>query len=284
MTRGSIPPLLLEQLELDELTPERRAAIEAEFNEREREADARAGLRASDAKVLRDYPPERVMGEVRRRAAQAEAKPARGWLPWLLVPGLAGAAALALVVLVGGRESPTGGHAIARLLTGVVGPETTRIKGGARAHLVVDRKLASGHERLGAGDSLREGDLVQISVVPDGAAQGVIVSIDGRGVVTLHHPATPEAPASLPSGGEVPLPNSYELDDAPSFERFVLITRSDDAAIDVAAVLAAAEQLAADPTRARSEPLPLAGAGWQQSSLELAKLEPGSPNSAEVDP
>jgi hypothetical protein len=278
MTRGSIPPLLLEQLELDELTPERRAAVEAELAALDH--DPRAALREDDAEIRRDYPAQRVMDEVRRKAARAEPPRSRGaWWPWLLVPGLAAAAALALVIGLGDRNAGDGstGLVVVRDDEGTTGAEVTRIKGGSHAHLVVDRKRADGHERLVAGDLLAAGDVVQVSVVPDGAEQAVVLSLDGRGVVTLHHPAAPELPASLSGGAEIPLPSAYELDDAPAFERFVLVTRSDAQTIDVAAVLAAAEQLAADPTRARSEPLPLVGEGWQQSSLELRKPE-GTPS------
>jgi hypothetical protein len=273
MTQREIPKLLVEQLELGELSPDRRAAVEVELARAE--VDPREALRASNAEILRDYPSDRVGAEILRRAARSEPTPSRGsWLPWLLVPGVAGAAALGLVLVIGDRDpaAPEGeSGAVAVLDPGSEEGETTRIKGGADAHLVIDRKRGEGHERLVAGELIREGDLLQISVVPDGHAHAVIVSIDGRGVVTLHHPGAPDQPSTLPKGEEIALPDGYELDDAPGFERFFLITRSDDAAIDVAAVMKAAEQLAADPKRARTDPLPLIGDEWQQSALELAK-------------
>ncbi len=266
------PEILVEQLELGELSATRRAEVEAELASAE--LDPRAALRASNAEILRDYPSERVMAEVRRRAAQSEPTPRpRAWLPWVLVPSLAGAAALVLVLVMGDRGSGLDEReagTIAKIDPGY-GAESTRIKGGSNAHLVVDRKLGASHERLIAGELIREHDLVQISVVPDGQAHGVILSIDGRGTVTLHHPATPEASTSLPAGTEVPLASSYELDDAPGFERFILITRSDDESIDVAGVLAAAGVLAGDSVRVRTDPLPLVGEEWEQSSLELRK-------------
>jgi hypothetical protein len=278
MSEREIPPILIEQLELGELSPARRVAVEAELA---RVAiDPREALRASNAEILTDYPSERVMTEVRRRASLQTAPPrprSRAWLPWMVVPGLAGAAALVWVVMTGGferGETESGVGPIAQLDSGSDEGEPTRIKGGAEAHLVVDRKLGEGHERLVAGELIREGDLVQISVVPEGHTQGVILSIDGRGVVTLHHPSTPDAPALLPAGAEIPLASSYQLDDAPEFERFILVTRSDDAAIDVGAVMAAAERLASDPKRARTAPLELVGEVWQQRSLELRKPTP----------
>ncbi|MFV8756746.1 hypothetical protein ACNOYE_39890 [Nannocystaceae bacterium ST9] len=276
MSEREIPTLLVEQLELGELSESKRGEVEAALARAE--LDPREALRSSNAEILRDYPAERVMAEVRRRAAQqAEPPRSRAWLPWLMVPGLAGAAALILIVVLGDRDPSRAGQddVIAQLDPGSEEGEPTRIKGGADAHLVVDRKLGAGHERLVAGELIREGDLVQISVVPDGHTQAVILSIDGRGVVTLHHPGRPDAPVTLPAGSEVPLAESYQLDDAPGFERFILVTRSDDAAIDVGEVMAAAERLASDPARARTEPLVLVGEVWQQRSLELRKPSPG---------
>jgi hypothetical protein len=275
MSEREIPSLLVEQLELGELSQARRAAVEAELARAQ--VDPREALRASNAEILRDYPSERVSAEIRRRAANEPTPAPRAWLPWLLVPGLAAAAALVLVLVIGDRDPSDGAAetgAIAQLDPGTGEGEPTRIKGGAKAHLVIDRKRGDGHERLVARELIHEGDLVQISVVPDGAAQAVIVSIDGRGAVTLHHPSAPDRATALPPGDEVALADSYLLDDAPGFERFILVTRSDDAAIDVNAVMAAAEQLAGDPKRARTEPLPLTGAAWQQSSIEL--LKPGA--------
>ena len=67
MSEREIPTLLVEQLELDELSESRKRAVEAELGALE--VDPRAALRASNAEILHDYPRERVMADVRRRAA-----------------------------------------------------------------------------------------------------------------------------------------------------------------------------------------------------------------------
>jgi hypothetical protein len=55
----------------------------------------------------------------------------------------------------------------------------------------------------------------------------VVLSIDGRGAVTWHLPPEYPGPAArLGSGVETTLPWSFELDDAPGFERFVMIVAS----------------------------------------------------------
>jgi hypothetical protein len=69
-------------------------------------------------------------------------------------------------------------------------------------------------------------------------------------------------------GGEVRLPSAYELDNAPSFERFFLV-RADES-FEVAPVLKAARALSARAPVARRAPLPLP-AGFNQVSLALEK-------------
>ena len=65
----------------------------------------------------------------------------------------------------------------------------------------------------------------------------------------------------------MPLDHSYELDDAPGFERFVLVVASEP--IDVERVLGAARQVALDSQGDR-RPLQLPPS-WAQVSLRLDK-------------
>jgi hypothetical protein len=52
----------------------------------------------------------------------------------------------------------------------------------------------------------------------------VMFSIDGRGTVTRHFPLEKLESVRLEPKGEVSFPTSYQLDDAPGFERFILVT------------------------------------------------------------
>jgi hypothetical protein len=52
----------------------------------------------------------------------------------------------------------------------------------------------------------------------------VIVSIDGRGAVTVHLPPTGREAARLRPGNRVLLDQAYELDDAPRWECFYFVT------------------------------------------------------------
>jgi anti-sigma factor RsiW len=264
------PDWLLERIALGELPPEELAAARARLAQ-EPDGPARlAALEADSRATLEKLPPERVAREVEARARRAERAapreaPSPSWrLAWGLVPALA---TVALFVLARPADVETdtpgasGGVA--------VGPvETTRIK-GLEPQLVVHRQAAAGPERLTDGARAAAGDVVQLAYVAAGRTQGVILSVDGRGAVTLHAPEGGSLSAALSPSGTHPLPRAYELDDAPDFERFFLVTSEAPFALEP--VLAAARALAGRP-EARSAPLALPE-GLTQVSFTLEKHE-----------
>lgn len=149
-----------------------------------------------------------------------------------------------------------------------VSDEPVRIKGLA-PRLLVHRQREGRIEQLADGDVARAGDLVQISYVAAGNRNGVIVSLDGRGVVTLHHPQRPEDPPTLVARGQHALDHAYELDDARSYERFVLVTSGDEP-LSPTVVVDAARRLAQRGRAGRHSALPLPER-WQQTSITLHK-------------
>ncbi len=196
--------IALGELPADDLTEGERERLEA--------------LRASNEAILAHYPPAGVKTEVERRLA-AEAPRRRSGV-WPVVSVLAAAAAV--VVVVARPDAPT-----------------ERTKGDA--HLVVHEKTAQGVRPVREGDVLGAGALLQVGYSAGGAGYGAVFSIDGRDTVTLHWPrdASTPSPTIEPDGDSLPV--SYELDDAPRFERFFLVTC--DARFDVQDVLRAAEAL-----------------------------------------
>src|SRR6185436_11941296 len=89
-----------------------------------------------------------------------------------------------------------------------------------------------------------------------GRTYGAIVSIDGRGAVTLHLPRQGARATRLPEGGEtVLLDRAYELDDAPRWERFFFVTG--EAPFEIEPLLEAARRAAADPSAPAPERLTL---------------------------
>lgn len=74
------------------------------------------------------------------------------------------------------------------------------------------------------GAYAKAGDVIQITYNPGRNDYGVIFSIDGNGNVTRHFPESAWTAVKMKhSGSEIPLDFSYELDDAPDFECFILV-------------------------------------------------------------
>ncbi|MCA9514779.1 MAG: ActD-like protein [Myxococcales bacterium] len=255
-----VPDLLVEQLALGELGDHAAASVRARL-EAEPEGLARlARLEADDHAIREAYPAARVMASVRARAERAPRRAAR----WL-APAF-GVAVAAVAVLVVARPWEPGGAVGGGAVTG---PDVVRTKGDVAARLFVYREgEGGGGTRLVDGAQAAGGDTLQLAYAAGTDARfGVIVSIDGAGAVTLHWPLAENGDTRLADGGEVRLRDGYELDDAPGFERFVLVTG--DAPIAVGDVLAAARRLAGRAD-ARSAPLPVPP-GLAQTSVVVTK-------------
>jgi hypothetical protein len=206
------PDWLLEKATLGELSASERASIDdPNFDERVR------ALAQDNAVILAAYAPHDVASEVKRRVGARVYRPARALG---IGAGVALLASVAAVVIV--RAQPG---------------EDIRFKGAA-AHLTLQRQRGAEVELLHAGDTASAGDRVQIMVTTGGARYGVVLSVDGRGVVTLHYPSSENGDTALPARAEFALPFAYTLDDAPRFERFILITSP--SALDPHTILAAA--------------------------------------------
>jgi len=256
---GRTPDWLLERVALGELSPAELAAARRRLEQEPDGADRLATLEASNREILEDHPAAEVLAEVRRREAMRE--PVKVWHPWMIVAPSLVVAAMALFVFVdrlGDRVAGQGDPAPR---------EEVRLK-GLRPHLVVYRDGPAGRTPLDDGAAAAAGDKLQLAYVAVGAKHGVLLSIDGAGAVTLHHPADPSSASDIRPEGEVRLPFAIELDAAPGFERFFLLTSS--APIDVATALEAARQVAAAGVEARTEQLPFPGIA--QHSLLLRKV------------
>jgi hypothetical protein len=111
--------------------------------------------------------------------------------------------------------------------------DVTRIKGLAPRLLLYRKAPASAApERLLPGSVARDRDLVQLAYQAAGRGYGVIVSVDGRGLVTRHLPVTGSQAAPLETGPPAPLRQAYQLDDAPAFEVFYLVTADEPFSVD----------------------------------------------------
>ena len=209
-------------------------------------------LRNSNPELLKQNPSETMIPEIlrryeenkRRAGLEEKTRPAR--LKRLLYAGPVLATALVLVFIV--------------ILRNGISPGTTRIKGEesidfTKTQILIYREKNGKPELMMDGDLAQTGDLLQIAYIPAGKTNGVIFSTDGRGTVTLHFPDIASASPALEQEKKVLLSSSYELDDAPDFERFFFITAAEE--IDVQDILRKAEALTNSAASAKTAMLEL---------------------------
>lgn len=118
-------------------------------------------------------------------------------------------------------KTPVADSAISDSETGV------RQKGAAKGtpQLFVYRQNGSDAELLGDKARCVENDVLQLAFNANGSGYGLIFSVDGNGNLTTHYPSDGLKSALLdPAAGTTYLDYSYELDDAPNFEVFVMVT------------------------------------------------------------
>lgn len=221
----------LERFRLDELPEEEMKAIQKALDE---DPDLRARLEAlegSDREIHESYPIDRVARQVASRL-ERRGTPSISWGG--VAPRLALAAVILLAVvfaiyLPGPEVPPTWDRK---------GMDGIRLK-GVKPDLLLYRKRASEVEQLADSSVAYAGDLIQVFYRAAGKPFGVIVSVDGRGTVTRHLPSSGTSAVRLIQGDPVPLDYSYELDDAPKWERFYFLTA--DTSFDVRDVTRAAK-------------------------------------------
>jgi hypothetical protein len=235
----------LERYLLGELSSKRMDEIKKLLESDSGLSEELALLKRSNDEILKQYTQKAIVPQIE---AQLEASYEDRARPSVLFKRLLYATpvfAAALVLLFIVFQNP-GGHTT----QDIQGLQGSRIKGTetidvSKPHILVHRKANDTVELLESGDKASAGDLLQIAYVSAGAPYGVIFSIDGRGVITLHYPESEETEPILDQNKKILLSSSYELDDAPDFERFFFITSKSK--IDVKTILNSAKVLAKQP-------------------------------------
>jgi hypothetical protein len=235
----TVSDLHLEQYLLGELTPRDMERVSGALREDESLRTRLAEIERSNTEILAEYPPQRMAPLLEARAGR-EAPPRRARsFTMIVLP----AAAVALIFL--SIFTPV---YLSRMRTD--GTEITRAK--EPKELSIYKKTADGAKKLADGSGVSAGDVLQIGYVAENARYGAIFSVDGRGVVTFHFPESFTGQAlnapELDQKGRTVLPFSYELDNAPGFERFFFVYS--DSRFDVREVAKAAQSLASNPSTA----------------------------------
>lgn len=262
---GRVSDLCLERYVLGELSAEEREAVDKaragdpSIDERLKE------IEASNQDILAAYRPEFMARAIEAKAA-GQAGPSRRSRRTMLLGFPAGIAAVFLVAFfaiprLGGPSAEAAWR----------GRDSTRAKGGA-PQLLVYRNAPGGPESLTAGMVAASHDVLQLAYEAGEGGYGAILSIDGRGSVTFHLPEAygggdRKAPA-LSVQGRAYLARAFELDDAPGFERFFLV--SSPKAFDLSTLESAAKALAAEPAKAKTGDLALPR-GFRQISFLIQK-------------
>ena len=201
----------LERYLLREGTDDELAALDRRVADDPELAQRLAALERSNEELHQRYPPEWMRGQIELKLKRVQGRRVqRTWSGYRLwaVPAVALILAVVAVPTLLDQETSEA-------------PET-RIKGGEQEpRLLVFRKLASGAERLQDEALAKSGDLVQLAYRSGGLQFGAILSVDGRGTVTQHLPAT--GAEAVPLAAQDTLDVAYELDDAPRWERFYLM-------------------------------------------------------------
>lgn len=267
MTNKSPKDWELERYLLGELPRQRIKEIKTLIQENPELQRRIESLQQSNQLILKQHPPESIIPEILERYEEEKRlervnKKTRpyGWRHFLYaVPALAAALLIVFVVFFNrGTPSPD---------MRIKGEETIDV---TKTQIIIYRKIDGEVELLKDGDRAATGDLLQIAYVPAVMTYGVILSLDGNGVVTLHFPENRDEPAILKKEKKVPLDSSYELDNAPEYERFFFITARE--AIDVSKIMESAEDLAVSRGLAKEENLDLPR-GYSQFSILLNKGE-----------
>ncbi len=258
MKGKTISTFLLERFLLGEVSPAEQKAVESALAQDTALRQQLEDLKSSNARILTELPPALMAHQIREKARTAalqeeEAVPIKTpWFQRLIRP--LGIAAPILAVF---------------LFFFIIFPEPTREK-GLSPHLVIYQKTQASAQPLAEGQVLQENDILQIAYVAAGFEYGVILSIDGKGAITFHHPPDKRGTTTLEPLKEHLLSRSYQLDNAPYFEKFFLVTSRYP--IPVARVQKAAEELAVKGQEAKNMSLSLPPY-LEQSSFLVYKKE-----------
>jgi hypothetical protein len=239
-TRHPIRQFEVEELAAEWTSGRRRDELLAELAREPGGTERLAEISRSNEEILSQYPPRQIAAQITRRLRETD-RTARSRLRFALpaVAAVGAAVALAWVLLPLGVR-----HGGDMRAADAVSEEHLLVKGAPQ--LIIHLRNGDEVRRLRSGQEAFAGDLLQLEYNAAEARYGVILSVDGRGSVTLHLPAEPGGSTALLAGGARALPFSYELDDAPGFERFFLVWSQRP--IPVEAVLSAAEKSGASQT------------------------------------
>lgn len=207
MNNRNIPDLMLEQYLLNELNEPDRVMIEEQLRQNVQLQDRIKSIRQSDKLFAIEHSNDCFTKKLKSE------KPFRfdftTFLKPVIVPVLCSIILIPVVFVLFFKSQSVG--------------ISERTKGKIIS-LIAYRKTDLGHEQLQNGAVVRQADLIQLEyLVSDSLLFGMIISIDGACNSSILF-GTEEGKSVGLSSRHKKLPFAYELDNAPDFEKFFLIT------------------------------------------------------------
>jgi hypothetical protein len=199
-----ISSLTLDAFALEALGPEEDAAVRRHLARCARCDDDLGRLRAAHRTFQGEVLP-RTLPALRARAHRSSQR--RALAAWLMVPSLA--AAVAVVVLIGLRATPT--------------PSETYVGAKGTAILQIFASRDGSVFPVHDGSELAPGDRLRFVVWPAGLSYLLIASVDGTATPTIYFPYGGKQSGALEPGQRLELPGSIVLDAAPGPERLYAI-------------------------------------------------------------
>ena len=223
MKENRISECMLERYRLGELQPEDQWAVQEALTTDVALRSRLEALVESD-RELRLHCISSFVGDPRTATKRRLPKP----LPWQAMSAALLLAGFLIPVLYAVFAKP-GHRPKAGPVVAIAPSEQTpleRAKGSTQSGAELSVYLKGSSESpLADQVVLQEGNTVQLAYAVPAIPEhyGVIFSIDGRSIVTMHYPYRRGQSSLLVSGRRVFLNEAYILDDAPDYEVFVLV-------------------------------------------------------------
>jgi hypothetical protein len=217
----------IEQFILGEVESEKRDFILNELNSSSELRSKVEKIKLENVRFLEENPAHLMVTQIENKSLRKELDKPLYSSKWLAIPTVT--LVLLMTFIIPSEYFSQNGNVV-----GVWSSSSyeERIK-GEEFSMQIHRKTSNSVSLLSDSMKVSEGDLLQISIKYLVSTFAAVLSVDGRGVVTTHFP-NEGYQGELKNQGLYILPFSYELDDAPKYEKFYLITS--DAPIDLNSV------------------------------------------------
>jgi hypothetical protein len=273
-----ISDVMLERYHLEELPPDQMNLVRNALSDDPSVKERLDSIIASDNEILSDYPAPFVSGRIRdglERAMKEKKVPGKCGMSRGKIFGIAfsaaGSIAAAAAIFI---FLPVSTALNTNPVSNAISPPAEKIADvssdiirtkGKESELYLYRKTNKEPEELSPDSVAVKGDIIQLAFQTK-LPYAVIFSIDGRGGVTLHYPVSENASSSVSRGKKIFLPSSYQLDDAPRYERFFLVTS--ESGINPGFVVSKAREFAKEDAAAMTDAFSIQGAKIESLMLK----------------